>query len=75
VTFGAFYQPQKVADLEAASLAQWPQVIAGDIVPVINLDGVKPGELTLDAIAKIFLAEIDELGIMAGESRTSGGRS
>ncbi|NBV94753.1 MAG: phosphate ABC transporter substrate-binding protein PstS, partial [Methylocystaceae bacterium] len=25
VTFGASDQPQKVADLEAASLAQWPQ--------------------------------------------------
>lgn len=39
VTFGASDQPQKVADLEAASLAQWPQVIGG-IVPVINLDGI-----------------------------------
>ena len=59
VTFGASDQPQKVADLEAASLAQWPQVIGG-IVPVINLDGVKPGELTLDGavIAKIFLGQI-----------------
>ena len=59
VTFGASDQPQKVADLEAATLAQWPQVIGG-IVPVINLDGVKPGELTLDGavIAKIFLGQI-----------------
>ena len=59
VTFGASDQPQKVADLEAASLAQWPQVIGG-IVPVVNLDGIAPGELTLDGatLAKVFLGEI-----------------
>lgn len=59
VTFGASDQPQKVADLEAASLAQWPQVIGG-IVAVINLDGITAGELTLDGstLAKIFLGEI-----------------
>src|SRR5204862_5458393 len=32
----------------------------GGIVPVVNLDGVKPGELVIDGptLAKIFLAEI-----------------
>jgi phosphate transport system substrate-binding protein len=32
----------------------------GGIVPVVNLDGIKPGELTLDGptLAKIFLGEI-----------------
>ncbi len=59
VTFGASDQPLKAEELEAAGLAQWPQVIGG-IVPVVNLDGVAPGELTLsgDALAKIFLGEI-----------------
>ena len=59
VTFGASDQPLKAADLEAAGLAQWPQVIGG-IVPVVNLDGVAPGELTIDGstLAKIFLGEI-----------------
>jgi phosphate transport system substrate-binding protein len=59
VTFGATDQPLKSDDLEAANLIQWPQVIGG-IVPVVNLDGVNPGDLTLDgpAIAKIFLGEI-----------------
>jgi phosphate transport system substrate-binding protein len=59
VTFGASDQPLKPAELETAGLTQWPQVI-GAIVPVVNLDGVAPGELTLsaDALAKIFLGEI-----------------
>ncbi len=59
VTFGASDQPLKPEELEAAGLTQWPQVI-GAIVPVVNLDGVAPGDLTLDgnALAKIFLGEI-----------------
>jgi len=59
VTFGASDQPLKPEELEAAGLTQWPQVI-GAIVPVVNLDGVAPGELTLsgDVLAKIFLGEI-----------------
>lgn len=59
VTFGASDQPLKAADLEAAGLAQWPQVIGG-IVPVINIDGVEPGALVLDGatLSKIFLGEI-----------------
>ncbi len=59
VTFGASDQPLKPEELEAAGLTQWPQVIGG-IVPVVNLDGVAPGELALDGnvLAKIFLGEI-----------------
>jgi phosphate transport system substrate-binding protein len=59
VTFGASDQPLKAEDLAAAGLTQWPQVIGG-IVPVVNLDGVSPGELVLDSdvLAKIFLGEI-----------------
>jgi phosphate transport system substrate-binding protein len=59
VTFGASDQPLKAEDLEAAGLTQWPQVIGG-IVPVVNLDGVAGGDLTLsgDVVAKIFLGEI-----------------
>jgi phosphate transport system substrate-binding protein len=49
----------KAEELAAAGLIQWPQVIGG-IVPVINLDGVAPGDLTLDGptLARIFLGEI-----------------
>jgi phosphate transport system substrate-binding protein len=59
VTFGASDQPLKAEDLESSGLVQWPQVIGG-IVPVVNLDGVAPGELVLsgDLLAKIFLGEI-----------------
>ena len=59
VTFGATDAPLKGADLEKWGLAQFPAVMGG-IVPVINVDGVKPGELTLDGptLAKIFLGEI-----------------
>ena len=59
VAFGASDQPMKAADLDAAGLTQWPQVIGG-IVPVINLEGVAPGALVLDGptLAKIFLGEI-----------------
>jgi phosphate transport system substrate-binding protein len=59
VTFGASDMPLKPADLEAAALVQWPMVMGG-IVPVINIAGIEPGELTLDgdSLAKIFLGEI-----------------
>jgi phosphate transport system substrate-binding protein len=59
VTFGASDMPLKPEDLKAAGLVQFPTVTGGD-VPVINLQGIKPGELLLDGptLAKIFLGEI-----------------
>jgi phosphate transport system substrate-binding protein len=59
VTFGASDAPLKGDDLEKSGLVQFPMVMGG-IVPVINLDGVKPGDLTLDGptLARIFLGEI-----------------
>jgi phosphate transport system substrate-binding protein len=59
VTFGASDQPLNPEELQAAGLVQWPQIIGG-IVPVVNLDGVAPGALTLngDLLAKMFLGEI-----------------
>ncbi|WP_442755584.1 phosphate ABC transporter substrate-binding protein PstS [Methylocystis sp. JAN1] len=59
VTFGASDKPLKADELEAGGLIQWPQVIGG-IVPVVNLDGVNPGDLALDGptLAKIFLGQI-----------------
>ena len=47
VTFGASDAPLKGEDLEALGLAQFPMVMGG-IVPVVNLEGVKPGDLVLD---------------------------
>jgi len=59
VTFGASDQPLKVADLEASGLVQWPAIM-GAIVPVVNLDGINPGDLVLDGstLANIFLGKI-----------------
>jgi phosphate transport system substrate-binding protein len=59
VTFGASDQPLKVADLQETGLVQWPQIM-GAIVPVVNLDGIKPGDLVLDGktLAQIFLGKI-----------------
>jgi phosphate transport system substrate-binding protein len=59
VTFGATDAPLKGDELAASNLAQWPMVMGG-IVPVVNIDGITPGELVLDGptLAKIFLGEI-----------------
>src|SRR6186713_1406245 len=59
VTFGATDAPLKGEELEKDGLVQFPMVMGG-IVPVINVDGIKPGDLTLDGptLAKLFLAEI-----------------
>ncbi|MGA2492643.1 MAG: phosphate ABC transporter substrate-binding protein PstS [Roseiarcus sp.] len=59
VTFGATDAPLKPEDLDAAGLEQWPMVMGG-IVPVVNLDGVKSGDLVIDGptLAKIYLGTI-----------------
>src|SRR3984957_19618029 len=59
VTFGATDAPLKGEELEKNGLVQFPMVMGG-IVPVVNLDGVKPGDLVLDGdiVAKIYLGQI-----------------
>jgi phosphate transport system substrate-binding protein len=59
VTFGASDMPLKLDQLSKDGLIQFPTVIGG-AVPVVNLDGIKPGEVRLDGptLAKIFLGEI-----------------
>jgi phosphate transport system substrate-binding protein len=59
VTFGATDKPLSVDQLEKDGLAQWPMVM-GAIVPVVNIEGVKPGDMVLDGetLGKIFLGEI-----------------
>ena len=59
VTFGASDMPLQPADLKKWNMVQFPTVIGGD-VPVVNLEGIKSNELTLDGdtLAKIFLGEI-----------------
>jgi phosphate transport system substrate-binding protein len=59
VTFGATDMPLKIEQLEKGGFVQWPMIM-GAIVPVVNIDGVKAGDMTLDGdtLAKIFLGEI-----------------
>ena len=59
VTFGASDMPLKVEQLEKDGLIQWPMVM-GAIVPVVNLEGVKPGEMVFDGetLANIYLGKI-----------------
>ena len=59
VTFGASDMPLKAEELKTDKLVQWPMVMGG-IVPVVNLEGMQPGQLVLDGptLAKIFMGEI-----------------
>jgi len=59
VTFGATDKPLDQKELDANGLIQFPMIIGG-IVPVVNIEGVAPGELVIDGptLAKIFLGEI-----------------
>jgi phosphate transport system substrate-binding protein len=59
VTFGATDAPLKGEELEKFGLVQFPMVMGG-IVPVLNVEGIKPGELVLDGptLARIFLGAV-----------------
>ena len=59
VTFGASDKPLTPEELQAAGLAQFPVVIGG-VVPVVNLEGIKAGQLkfTGPLLADIFLGKI-----------------
>jgi phosphate transport system substrate-binding protein len=59
VSFGATDMPLKAEQLAKDGLIQFPTVLGG-VVPVINVEGIKPGEITIDGptLARIFLTEI-----------------
>ncbi|MEP6506250.1 MAG: phosphate ABC transporter substrate-binding protein PstS, partial [Betaproteobacteria bacterium] len=59
VDFGASDMPLKDEDLAAAGLVQFPTVIGG-VVPVIHVEGVKPGQLKLTGtvLADIYLGKV-----------------
>jgi len=59
VTFGATDAPMSGDDLQKEGLVQFPAIIGGT-VPVVNLDGFKPGELrvTGPVLADMFLGNI-----------------
>jgi phosphate transport system substrate-binding protein len=59
VTFGASDAPVSGADLDKDGMVQFP-VILGGVVPVMNLEGFKPGELrvTGEVLAEMFMGWI-----------------
>jgi phosphate transport system substrate-binding protein len=59
VDFGASDMPLKPEELEKEGLTQFPTVVGGD-VPVVNLPGLKSGELHLSGalLADIYLGKI-----------------
>lgn len=59
VTFGATDAPVPGAELEKDGMVQFPAIIGGT-VPVLNLEGFKPGELrvTGPVLAEMFLGTI-----------------
>jgi phosphate transport system substrate-binding protein len=59
VAFGATDMPLKAEQLEKDGLIQFPTVLGG-VVPIINVEGIKSGEIVLDGpvLAKIFLGQI-----------------
>jgi phosphate transport system substrate-binding protein len=59
VDFGASDAPLKLEELEKEGLVQFPAVMGG-VVPVINIEGIKPGEMKLTgkALADIYLGKI-----------------
>ena len=61
VDFGATDAPLKGDELTASGLVQFPTVLGG-VVPIINVEGIKPGELQLtgDVLAKIFIGQITQ---------------
>ena len=61
VTFGATDAPVPGADLDKDGMVQFPAIIGGT-VPVLNLDGFKPGELRITGpvLAEVFMGTISK---------------
>ena len=59
VDFGASDAPLKDDELQAKGLMQFPTVIGG-VIPVVNIQGIKPGELKLNGqvLGDIYLGKI-----------------
>jgi len=59
VAFGASDAPVKGEDLDRLGQVQFPAIIGGT-VPVVNLEGFKPGELRITGpvLAEVFLGDI-----------------
>ncbi|HEX7638238.1 MAG TPA: phosphate ABC transporter substrate-binding protein PstS [Burkholderiaceae bacterium] len=61
VDFGASDMPLKDAELAASGLMQFPTVMGG-VVPVVNIAGVKPGQLKLTGavLGDIYLGKVSK---------------
>ena len=59
VTFGASDAPVAGAELDKLAQVQFPAIIGGT-VPIVNLEGFKPGELRItgQVLAEVFLGDI-----------------
>ena len=59
VDFGASDMPLTVEELDKEDLLQFP-VVMGGVVPVVHIDGVKPGQLKLtgQVIADIYMGKV-----------------
>ena len=59
VDFGASDAPLTKEDLDAAGLIQWPMTMGG-VVPVLNVEGIRPGRLKLTGklLADIYLGQV-----------------
>ena len=59
VDFGASDAPLRPEELAAAGLMQFP-IVVGSVVPVVNVEGIGPGQLRLtgSVLANIFLGKI-----------------
>ena len=59
VDFGASDAPLTKSELDEAGLMQFPMIIGG-VVPVVNIPGIKPGEIKLspEVLADIYLGKI-----------------
>ncbi|NLC23203.1 MAG: phosphate ABC transporter substrate-binding protein PstS [Oxalobacter sp.] len=61
VDFGASDKPLDAAELASSGLVQFP-VVLGGVVPVVNVEGIRPGQLKLSGpvIADIYLGKITQ---------------
>ena len=59
VDFGASDMPLKADELAKDGMIQFPAIMGG-VVPVVNLDGIRPGQLKItgEALAGIYLGKI-----------------
>lgn len=60
VDFGASDDPMPAADLDKHNLLQFPAIVGGT-VPVVNIDGIEPGQLKLTGkvLADIYLGTVN----------------